>query len=548
MKKLLALFLILVICLSALSCKKDTVTYDEDGNAIDKNTGEILLLDESLKNLTYADDADRVFYEIFVGSFSDSDGDGTGDLRGIINRLDYLNDGDPDSGKSLGIEGIWLSPIFKSPSYHKYDVINYETIDPKFGTMDDLQELITACHDRGIKLILDLVINHTSRDNLWFTKFCNARRSGDKSDPYYDFYSTADENSKGRTFGSITGTADRYECNFSSDMPELNYDNEAVRTEMLRIADYYLDMGIDGFRFDAAKYIYLGNEPKNVEFWNWYLGELRIEHPDLYTVAEVWDSDAITLQYAEATSCFDFAISQAEGLISSTAKKGNVNIYTAYVDKYLDSIAAKNKNTVFVPFVSNHDTDRSAGYNTLASGYAQVAANIYILGPGSPFIYYGEEIGMKGSRGGAMTDANRRLAMLWGDDDTVDDPVGTTYEKEKQTNGTVSSQITDPSSLYNYYKKLIQIRRANPEIARGDYTALYFEGIKLGGFISEYEGKRVVVIHNTSGSDVTYDIGPAVQGEGLYIKNVIGLGESSLEGTVLTVGAQTSVVLRFEEK
>ena len=538
----------LVLCFSAIACKTETTARDENGNLIDKKTGEILFLDDSLKNLTTVDDADRVFYEIFVGSFSDSDGDGTGDLRGIINRIDYLNDGDPDSGKSLGVEGIWLSPIFKSPSYHKYDVINYETIDPKFGSMEDLQELIEACHDRGIKLILDLVINHTSRDNLWFTKFCNARRDGNTSDPYYDFYSTAGENPGGRTFGSITGTSDRYECNFSSDMPELNYDNEAVREEMLRIADYYLDMGIDGFRFDAAKYIYLGDEPKNVEFWDWYLGELRKEHPDMYTVAEVWASDPITLQYAGATSCFDFTISQAEGLISSTAKKGNVNTYTAYVDKYLDSLAAKSESTVFVPFVANHDTDRCAGYNTLVSGYAQVAANIYILGPGSPFIYYGEEIGMKGSRGSANTDANRRLAMLWGDGDTVDDPVGTTYEKEKQTNGTVASQITNPDSLYNYYKKLIQIRKANPEIARGEYTALYFEGIKLGGFVSEYEGKKAVVIHNTSGSDVTYDLGSAITDPGLYIKNVIGLGEASLEGTVLTIGAQTSVVMRFAEE
>ena len=106
-------------------------------------------------------DANIVFYEIFVGSFSDSDGDGIGDLRGIINRMDYLNDGDPQSGLSLGVEGLWLTPIFLSPTYHKYDVTDYYTVDPQFGTMDDLKELADLCHERGVKLILDLPINHT---------------------------------------------------------------------------------------------------------------------------------------------------------------------------------------------------------------------------------------------------------------------------------------------------------------------------------------------------------------------------------------------------
>ena len=116
-------------------------------------------------------DNHRVFYEIFVGSFSDSDGDGLGDLRGIINRLDYLNDGDAKSGKSLGIEGIWLSPINESPSYHKYDVADYMAIDDEFGTMDDLKELVQKCHDRGIKVIMDFVINHSSKENTWFKEF-----------------------------------------------------------------------------------------------------------------------------------------------------------------------------------------------------------------------------------------------------------------------------------------------------------------------------------------------------------------------------------------
>ena len=130
----------------------------------------------------------RVFYEIFVGSFSDSNGDGTGDLQGIINRMDYLNDGDPQSGKSLGIEGIWLTPVFRSPSYHKYDVTNYYQIDPAFGTEEDLKELIALCHERDVKLILDLPLNHTGENNEWFINFRNAHQNGDPDDPFYNFY------------------------------------------------------------------------------------------------------------------------------------------------------------------------------------------------------------------------------------------------------------------------------------------------------------------------------------------------------------------------
>ena len=143
------------------------------------------------KKVDPIDDNYRTFYQIFVGSFSDSDGDGIGDLRGIINRFDYLNDGNVNRGKDLGIQGIWLSPIFESPTYHKYDAIDYYKIDEKFGTMDDLKELIALCHERNVKLILDLVINHTSTKNEWFVKFKEARLSGDTESKYYDYYSCA---------------------------------------------------------------------------------------------------------------------------------------------------------------------------------------------------------------------------------------------------------------------------------------------------------------------------------------------------------------------
>ncbi len=491
------------------------------------------------------DDNYRVFYEIFVGSFSDSDGDGKGDLRGIIDRLDYLNDGDDTDGLSLGIEGIWLSPVLTSKSYHKYDVDDYYAVDPAFGTEADLKELADACHERGIKLIMDMVINHTGTDNPWFLAFAAAHQNGDTADPYYDFYTWAPEGSVpgGRTFVKIPGTDEYYECNFSPDMPELNYDNDAVREAVVEVAKHYLDLGLDGFRFDAAKYIYFGDNEQSGAFWVWYIDQLKAIKPDIYTVAEVWDADGVTDRYFPALNCFNFTVSQPSGYIASAAKGGSIDSYTNYVDLYLDEIHALNEDAMMVPFIANHDTDRAAGYLTAASGQAQMAANLYILGPGSPFLYYGEELGQRGSRGGANTDANRRLKMEWGDGDTVQDPEGSTYAADNRVSATAAEQLPDAGSLYNYYKKLILVRKANPAIARGDYIPLVFDGGKAGGFVSQYEGTAVAVLHNPSDEAVTVDLADATDLPFTTLNAAVGMGSAALDGTRLTLDAQTSAVL-----
>lgn len=491
------------------------------------------------------DDNYRVFYEIFTGSFSDSDGDGVGDLPGILKRLDYLNDGNPASGRSLGIEGIWLTPIFSSPSYHKYDVTDYYTVDKQFGTLEDLQALIDACHKRGVKLILDLPLNHTGDRCEWFRSFCSAHQSGDSESPWYDFYSyvTMEQGSNAPGgYHQIGKTRDFYECNFSDSMPELNFDNDAVRQEMLNVARFYLDMGVDGFRFDAAKYVYFGDNARSSAFWDWYLAELKAIKPDIYTVAEVWDADVVTDEYYSAVNCFDFTTSQTSGLIAGAAQHGKVSAYTGYVDSYLDRIHAIREDAMIVPFIANHDTDRAAGYLTVASGSMKTAANLYLLSSGSPFIYYGEELGMRGSRGGANTDANRRLAMVWGDGDTVADPEGTTYNPAKQVQETASDQMMSADSLYSYYKKLLLIRAAHPAIARGDYTPVTIPGSKLGGFVAEWEGERVCVLHNTTLDSASLDLA-ALGLEGFALSDSIGVAEASLEGGVLLLGSQTSAVL-----
>ncbi len=488
------------------------------------------------------DDNYRTFYQVFVGSFSDSNNDGIGDLRGVINRFDYLNDGNLLSEKSLGVQGIWLSPIFSSPSYHKYDATDYYEIDWRFGLESDLVELIDLCHERNVKIILDLVVNHSSSKHPWFVEFKEARAKGDTENPYYDWYTCVTEAEKvgGRTYQKIAGVDCWYECNFSGDMPELNFDNEEVRQAMLDVAKYYLDLGVDGFRFDAVKYIYFGDTAASVDFWEWYMSGLRAIKPDIYCVGECWSGENEIMEYYTAMNCFNFAMAQAEGVAASAAKGLSISKFTNYVESFQNKISDLNPDSMAMSFLSNHDMDRIAGAFILENNM-RMAANLYLLSPGSPFIYYGEEIGMRGSRGGENTDANRRLAMLWGDDDFIRDPVGSTYADDKQIQATVVDQLADENSLLRYYCRLLTVRHSYPAIARGSYTAI--KGDKyIGGFVVEYEGETLAIIHNISTEESSIgDIGGMSFTE---ICEVLGMGGASIEGGVLTVGPQTSVILK----
>ncbi len=502
----------------------------------------------------YVDDQYRVFYEIFTGSFSDANGDGTGDIRGIINRLDYLNDGDPATHDDLGITGIWLTPIFESPSYHKYDVKNYYKIDPEFGTEDDLKELAEECHKRGIKLIIDLVLNHTSNKNDWFKKFEKAHLIEDTESEYYDFYTcvTRDTKVPGSSYQFLSGsTTEMYECNFALDMPELNFDNDFVRETCLDIAKYWLDLGVDGFRFDAIKYVYNLNTEKNVSFWTWYMDELKKIKPDIWTVGECWSANMETVKYAAALNTFDFGMASSDGRVASAVRGQKIADFTQYIADTQKELLTANSNAMPINFIANHDMDRAAGSMTVDGKKAYMAANLYLLAPGTPFIYYGEEIGLKGSRGSASTDANRRLAMLWGDGDKVSNPVGSTYSSDNQKNGTVASQQSDENSLINYYKKVLDLREAFPEIARGVYSSLSFDAKVFGGFEIEYKGEKTYLFHNTGTEAITIDLKTVLESDKAAdlaalskVAGFVGQGRAELKGAQLTLDPQTSVVLK----
>ena len=511
------------------SCTKEYIIEDD------------LLLSQNI------DDNYREYYEIFVGAFSDSNKDGIGDLQGVINRLDYLNDGEPDSGESLGITGIWLMPIMDSPSYHKYDVIDYYSIDSDYGTLEDFETLTKEAHDRGINVIIDLVLNHTSIYNDWFREAKQAVEDGDLDNKYIDYYTlvTDEEKLSGHTYYEFAGDL-YYEGNFSSTMPELNMDNQDVLDEIVDIMTFWFDLGVDGFRLDATKYVYYGDDTKNIAFWNWFSSEAKKINEDAYIVGETWSSDNEIIEYYESFSNFDFGMAQSSGEVSLTANATySVDSFVQYIISYRSRVEAVNEQAILQPFISNHDMNRAAGYLSVDDYRMQMAANLYILSYGTPFIYYGEEIGMKGSRSTENTDANRRLAMLWGDKDSVEDPIGSTYSIDKQTNGTVKDQLDDESSLYNHYKKLIMIRHANPEIARGTYTYLDFSSLfSIGGFISTYENSSVMVLHNTSGNAITINLADYTNLDFETIRAYVGMGEATLDGQMLTIDGLTSVILK----
>lgn len=540
MKKLLCLLLAALLILSLAACGTKPVE-DPTDTPSDTPTEPV---QTPVPVVDPVDDNYRTFYQIFVGSFSDSNNDGIGDLRGIINRFDYLNDGDINSGNDLGVQGIWLSPIFSSPSYHKYDASDYYEVDWRFGTEADLKELIDLCEERNVKLILDLVINHTSSQHPWFQEFKQARMDGDSSNPYYDFYSCATTEGRlnGVTYQKIAGVDCWFECNFSSEMPELNHDNPEVRQAVVDLAKYYLDLGVDGFRFDAVKYIYFGDTARSVEFWEWYMAELRAMKPDIYCVGECWSGDSEVLEYYSAMNCFNFTMAQAEGVIASAAKGFSISKYTNYIVSYQKQVLEKNPEGMVMGFLSNHDMDRIGGAFILENNM-RMAANLYLLAPGSPMMYYGEEIGLRGSRGSEMTDANRRLAMLWGDGDYVRNPVGSTYPDANQIQTTVAEQVADENSLYNYYCRLIAIRHKYPAIARGVYTDLKCGQKNLGGFAIDYEGETLCLFHNNGNAEITFDLSK-LDVELTQLCDSIGMGTATLEGTILTVGPQTSVIVQ----
>jgi glycosidase len=414
---------------------------------------------------------DSVFYEVFVRSFQDSDGDGIGDLQGLIDRLDYLNDGDPTTTDDLGVTGIWLMPVAQSPSYHGYDTTDYYTVEQDYGSNEDFKRLLDEAHQRGIKVIVDLVLNHTSTEHPWFVDSASGP-DAEKRDWYR--WSPTDDGSRAPWAGGgpvwHRNGEEYYFAMFWEGMPDLNYENPEVTAEMQNAARFWLEeMGADGFRLDAVRHLLEEgtNYSGTTSTHQWLAGfDDFVDKVDAeaLTVGEVWDTTAQAASYVqgdEVDLTFEFEL--AEGILTSV-KRGKP-VASA---EDLAALLAAYPSGQFATFLSNHDQPRVA--TTLFKDPAgnKLAATALLTLPGVPFVYYGEEIGMTGNK----PDEKIRTPMQWSDAANAGfsssapwQPVNAGFEELN-----VAVQDADPASQLNLYRRLIHLRNDHPALLRGAFV------------------------------------------------------------------------------
>ena len=427
---------------------------------------------------TSPDDNYRTWYEIFVYSFCDSNGDGIGDFQGVISKLDYLQE--------LGVNGIWLMPIHPSTSYHKYNVDDYYAIDPAYGTMDDFDQFMTECNNRGIKVILDLVVNHSGNNNPWFKEAVQYLQSLglgeyglEEECKYFGYYHFVESSTNpGQGYGKVPGTMYHYECQFSGDMPDLNWGCEAMREDVKAVMKFWLDKGVGGFRVDAAKEFYTGAPSKNVEVMRWLQETATSLKSDAYMVAEVWETNyTVISQYYESgfTSIFNYPFGNFTGkLIQVVNGRGNPNMIGSWAKALQtahNGYFAANPNYIDAPFLSNHDVLRIADCVSNDEYRIKMAGAMNLFMSGSAFVYYGEEIGMAGN-GDKDSDPSKRAPMYWNadrNDGTTQKPPGCVLPAEYPM-GSLEEQRQDENSVYNYYREVIAIRQALPVISHGVCT------------------------------------------------------------------------------
>lgn len=479
--------------------------------------GNIITMSENKEPLNVLEDNYRTYYEIFVGSFYDSNQDGIGDIQGIISKLDYINDNDESTDTDLGCNGIWLMPIMPSPTYHKYDVTDYYSVDEQYGTLEDFKQLISECDKRGIKVIIDFIFNHTSSQNPWFIEavdYVSSLAENDEIDcgvcPYADYYNFSKEKAGKDGWYQIGNTGWYYEAQFTRTMPDLNLDSEAVRTEIEKIAAYWIGLGVGGFRLDAVKEYYSGSNSSNIEVLEWFRNYAKYLDEDCYLVAEVWDSIGTIAQFYESgiDSIFNYYYGSSDGKIPNLVNQIDKNKAGQSLAKVMksmeDTLSARNAEYIDASFLSNHDNDRCISYVGNDSNKMKLMAGINLCMSGSSFIYYGEEIGMSGSG----RDENKRGPMIWSDTNSTGQTTGPVDMESSSTEfGSVELQLQEQQSLLNYYIRAVRLRNENPEIARG--TIQIIEGIEDGdlcGVQKSYDGSTITMLYNMSSEQKELDL------------------------------------------
>lgn len=487
----------------------------------------------------------RIFYEIFVRSFCDSNRDGKGDLNGITSKLDYLQD--------LGIEGIWLTPFFQSPSYHKYDVTNYMEVDQEYGNKDDFRRLLDEAHKRGLKVIIDFVINHTSSQHPWFLE---AKKG--KDNPYRNYYlwmTPAEIDSMGVAVREKTadswetqpwhwanrGDKEKYYGMFWNGMPDLNMDNREVREQIYAVGKYWLEFGADGFRMDAAKHIYPSWEvEKSHDFWVEFRERMEAVKPGFYLVGEVWTSaEKVAPFFRGLKANFHFDLSLALQKIASTQTESE-NLVNMLLNNY-DIFGRENPAFIDATMLTNHDQERLGSAVGNDKNKMKLAANLLLTLPGNPYIYYGEELGMLGKK----PDENIREAFLW--DTRANDKDRTNWKKP---NFNTDSRVTplrlqqqDPESVYNHYKKLISLRKDHPALWQVSPPNLQAAQTAQEGFVTfirPHETGSLLVVQNLQSNTALVEIKDPVT-ETVFSTS----GFKNIEGRVMEIPGFGMVVFRL---
>lgn len=474
---------------------------------------------------------DTTFYEIFVRSFFDSDGDGIGDFNGITEKLDYLNDGNPDTITDLGITGIWLMPINPSPSYHGYSITDYFTVNSDYGTLDDFKNLLEEAHARGIRIIIDLVLNHTSDQHPWF------RDAYDTDSPYHDWYIWSDfDPGYGGSWGQKVWYPYKdkyYYATYDKSMPDLNYENPEVRAEMKEVARFWLeDVKVDGFRLDGAKHIIeegrvQANSASTHTWWKEFNSFYKGINPEAVTVGEIWDETIITAEYLQGDQfdlSFEFKL--------ATAFIDSVNRANAFNTKFQMKFSYNNIPSIrFCTFLANHDQNRLMDQLKYDEGKVKAAASLLLTSPGVPFLYYGEEIGMQGMK----PDEKIRAPMQWSSEAyagfssvTPWQAIGSGVETYN-----IASEVEDPNSILSHYRSLIQIRNQHSALRVGTMGMVNTGSGGLYSILRESEEETVLILINLSEETIS-DYALSLESSGLsagsYSPSII-LGE----GTALPV-------------
>lgn len=446
---------------------------------------------------------DTVFYQVFVRSFYDSDGDGIGDLNGLIEKLDYLNDGDPATTDDLGVTGLWLMPIMESPSYHGYDVTDYYQVNPDYGTNEDFERLMAEAHKRGMRVIVDMMFNHSSRQHEWFVESQNDQ--SDKRDWY--LWEKDDPGYRGpqnqvvwhpTPYGYYYGV-------FDSSMPDFDLTNAETTEQLYDVTRFWLeDMGADGFRLDAIKHFIENGKQQEFtqathewlqEFYSFY----KSINPDAFTVGEAWGPAQQVVKFIgdEVDTAFEFDLA---GATLSSTRTGSNRALRQAMSRTLD-LYPENQ---YATFLANHDQDRTLSRLDGKEAKAKVAATLLLTGPGVPFIYYGEEIGMQGIRRG-NTDEPRRLPLQWTAEAgtagfTTGKPWSAPFNDYDKRN--IAAYSTDPNSLLSHYRQLTRLRADYAALRVGETVLVDTGAASVYALLRSHGDEHILVLVNLSAKPV----------------------------------------------